>query len=211
MYFSLQVELSNMYRLMEEFKMATTEEALQAVRTSNLDVFFWDSPRPECHVEFEAAHDYNLVISGETSARSCYGLGLQKLSSWSERVTFQVLDMHESGFMESLEAAWILSSERTCTNSSDDGLQFQNSLGMEAMKTAKAMETTNSTEMPSTRYRWPAQPQPIAANSAWWSAWQQPGSPRADCGDGGAERVDQHDQAEPELQARSVTLRPRRR
>ncbi|KAI1283714.1 Glutamate [NMDA] receptor subunit 1 [Halotydeus destructor] len=129
MYFSSQVELSNMYRLMEEFNMATTEEALEAVRTSNLDVFFWDSPR----LEYEAAHDCNLVISGETFARSGYGLGLQKGSFWSERVTLQVLDMHESGFMESLDAKWILSSERTCTKSSDDGLQFQNTLGMETM------------------------------------------------------------------------------
>ncbi|KAI1284272.1 Glutamate [NMDA] receptor subunit 1 [Halotydeus destructor] len=87
MYFSSQVELSNMYRLMEEFNMATTEEALEAVRTSNLDVFFWDSPR----LEYEAAHDCNLVISGETFARSGYGLGLQKGSFWSERVTLQTM------------------------------------------------------------------------------------------------------------------------
>lgn len=74
MYFSGQVELSNMYRLMEEYNMRRTEDALQAVRQGNLNVFFWDSPR----LEYEAAHDCDLVISGETFARSGYGLGLQK-------------------------------------------------------------------------------------------------------------------------------------
>lgn len=45
MYFSGQVELSNMYRLMEEYNMRRTEDALAAVRSGDLNVFFWDSPR----------------------------------------------------------------------------------------------------------------------------------------------------------------------
>lgn len=88
---------------------------------------FWDSPR----LEYEAAHDCNLIISGETFARSGYGLGLQKHSFWSERVTLQVLDMHESGLMEALDNKWILkNSEKTCNTRVDE---FQNTLGLETM------------------------------------------------------------------------------
>lgn len=131
MYFSGQVELSNMYRLMEEYNARTAEEALMAVKTGDLNVFFWDSPR----LEYEAALDCNLVISGETFARSGYGLGLQKHSFWSERVTLQVLGMHESGLMESLDNKWILGGHSQSDKACPDKMShhFQDTLGMETM------------------------------------------------------------------------------
>lgn len=97
--------------------------------TGDLNVFFWDSPR----LEFEAAYDCDLIISGETFARSGYGLGLQKNSFWSERVTLQLLQMHESGFMEGLDNKWILKSSDSGHCGSNKVDDFQTTLGLETM------------------------------------------------------------------------------
>lgn len=91
-----------------------------------MNVFFWDSPR----LEFEAAYDCNLIISGETFARSGYGIGLQKNSFWSERITLELLGMHESGFMEGLDNKWILKGDKDCQTKPDD---FQTTLGLDTM------------------------------------------------------------------------------
>ncbi|XP_074598928.1 glutamate [NMDA] receptor subunit 1-like isoform X2 [Brevipalpus obovatus] len=109
-YFRDQVELSNMYRVMEDLNRETAAEAIEAVREGKLNVFFWDSPR----LEYEAAKDCNLIISTETFGRSGYGIGLQKNSFWTQNVTLSILNMHESGFMESLDNKWILKGDQEC-------------------------------------------------------------------------------------------------
>ncbi|RWS31910.1 hypothetical protein B4U80_10436 [Leptotrombidium deliense] len=126
-YFSGQVELSNMYRLMEETNKNTVEEALQELKNGELNVFFWDQPR----LEYEAAADCNLVISGETFGRTGYGVGLQKNSFWTERVTLVTLDATESGFMESLDNKWILKGDSDCENKEKEN--FPTTLGLQNM------------------------------------------------------------------------------
>ncbi|RWS11095.1 glutamate [NMDA] receptor subunit 1-like protein [Dinothrombium tinctorium] len=125
-YFRGQVELSNMYRLMEETNKNTAEEAIEDLKTGALNVFFWDQPR----LEFEAASDCNLVISGETFGRTGYGIGLQKNSFWTHRTTLEILNATESGFMETLDNKWILKSEKGCENKLE---HFPTTLTMENM------------------------------------------------------------------------------
>ncbi|XP_015793842.1 glutamate [NMDA] receptor subunit 1 [Tetranychus urticae] len=126
MYFRGQVELSNMYRLMEEINRPSTESAIQAVKNGDLNVFFWDSPR----LEYEAAQDCKLIISGETFGRSGYGIGLQKHSFWTENVTLSILGMHESGFMEGLDNKWILKGDEKCDKTQEN---FPTTLGLKNM------------------------------------------------------------------------------
>ncbi|XP_054271641.1 glutamate [NMDA] receptor subunit 1 [Macrosteles quadrilineatus] len=104
MYFRRQVELSNMYRTMEANNYNTAEEAIRDVKTGKLMAFIWDSSR----LDFEAAQDCELVTAGELFGRSGYGIGLQKGSPWADVVTLEILNFHESGFMESLDNKWIL-------------------------------------------------------------------------------------------------------
>ncbi|XP_055680763.1 glutamate [NMDA] receptor subunit 1 [Lutzomyia longipalpis] len=103
MYFRRQVELSNMYRTMEANNYASAEAAIQDVKDGKLMAFIWDSSR----LEYEAAKDCELVTAGELFGRSGYGIGLQKGSPWTDHVTLATLEFHESGFMESLDKAWI--------------------------------------------------------------------------------------------------------
>uniref|UniRef100_A0AAN0LJ07 Glutamate [NMDA] receptor subunit 1 n=1 Tax=Polyphagotarsonemus latus TaxID=1204166 RepID=A0AAN0LJ07_9ACAR len=126
LYFRGQIVLSNMYRLMEENNRATAQEAIDAVKKGDMNVFFWDSPR----LEYEASRDCDLVISGETFGRSGYGIALQKNSFWTERVTLQILRLIESGFMETLDNKWILRTDKQC----DKDLEgFPTTLGLENM------------------------------------------------------------------------------
>lgn len=126
MYFRGQVELSNMYRLMDEINKPDTESAIQAVKDGDLNVFFWDSPR----LEYEAAQDCKLIISGETFGRSGYGIGLQKHSFWTENVTLSILGMHESGYMEGLDNKWILKGDEKCDKTQEN---FPTTLGLKNM------------------------------------------------------------------------------
>jgi len=91
-----------------------------------LDAFIWDSPR----LEYEAAQDCDLTISGELFGRSGYAIGLQKNSFWTEKVTLALLQMHESGYMESLDNKWILLSEKDCDSKNE---HFPYTLGMKNM------------------------------------------------------------------------------
>ncbi|KAH7939110.1 hypothetical protein HPB52_005873 [Rhipicephalus sanguineus] len=61
MYFRRQVELSNMYRIMEGKNYETVEEGIEALKNNQLDAFIWDSSR----LEFEAAQHCDLVTAGE--------------------------------------------------------------------------------------------------------------------------------------------------
>lgn len=94
--------------------------------SGELDAFIWDSPR----LEYEAAQDCELVISGELFGRSGYGVALQKNSFWTGEVTLALLRMHESGFMESLDNKWVLSNDKDCESKLE---QFPYTLGMKNM------------------------------------------------------------------------------
>ena len=91
-----------------------------------MHAFIWDSPR----LEYEAAQDCELVISGELFGRSGYGIGLQKNSFWTDEVTLALLRMHESGFMESLDNKWILTAQKDCDSKME---HFPYTLGMKNM------------------------------------------------------------------------------
>ncbi|CAG2174708.1 unnamed protein product, partial [Oppiella nova] len=121
-----QVHLFNAYRTMEETNRQSPEEAIAAIKLGQLNAFIWDSPR----LEYEAAQDCELVISGELFGRSGYGIGLQKNSFWTEKVTLALLQMHESGSMEALDNKWILHSEKDCDS---DAQHFPYTLGIKNM------------------------------------------------------------------------------
>ncbi|KAJ6222112.1 hypothetical protein RDWZM_000657 [Blomia tropicalis] len=126
MFFRSQVHLFNAYRTMEETNRNSPEEAIDQLLKGELDAFIWDSPR----LEYEAAQDCELAISGELFGRSGYGIGLQKNSFWTNEVTLALLRMHESGFMETLDNRWILGSEKECDAKIES---FPNTLGMKNM------------------------------------------------------------------------------
>ncbi|XP_076311520.1 glutamate [NMDA] receptor subunit 1-like [Tachypleus tridentatus] len=126
MYFRRQVELSNMYRTMEGKNYDTAEEAINAVKSGELNAFIWDSSR----LEYEAAQDCDLVTAREQFGRSGYGIGLQKNSFWADRVTLALLEMHESGHMENLDNKWILSGGDKCDNKNE---KFPATLGLKNM------------------------------------------------------------------------------
>lgn len=110
MYFKRQVELSTMYRTMENRNYDTAEEAIQEVRQGKLQAFIWDSSR----LEFEAANDCELVTAGELFGRSGYGIGLRKHSPWTQEISLAILSFHESGYMEKLDSKWILVETHNC-------------------------------------------------------------------------------------------------
>ncbi|KAK8764714.1 hypothetical protein V5799_032678 [Amblyomma americanum] len=110
MYFRRQVELSNMYRIMEGKNYETVEEGIEALKNNQLDAFIWDSSR----LEFEAAQHCDLVTAGEQFGRSGYGIGLQRNSFWVDKVTLTLLEMHESGCMEQLDSKWIIRDGEKC-------------------------------------------------------------------------------------------------
>ncbi|XP_041353932.1 glutamate receptor ionotropic, NMDA 1-like isoform X2 [Gigantopelta aegis] len=104
MYFKRQVELSTMYRTMEDKNAPDASTAIDRVRTGDLQAFIWDSPR----LDYEAARDCDLVTAGELFGRSGLGIGLLKNSPWTHAVSLAILSLHESGFMEELDNVWIL-------------------------------------------------------------------------------------------------------
>ncbi|XP_074647409.1 glutamate receptor ionotropic, NMDA 1-like isoform X3 [Tubulanus polymorphus] len=103
-YFKHRVELSTMYRTMEEFNSNTPEEAIQKVKKKKLNAFIWDSTR----LEYEASKDCDLVTVGELFGRSGFGIGLRRKSPWVNRISLKILNMHERGSMEKLDTKWIL-------------------------------------------------------------------------------------------------------
>lgn len=110
MYFKRQVELSTMYRQMEERNYLTAEDAIDAVRNNKLDAFIWDSSR----LEYEAAKDCDLIVAGELFGRSGLGVGLQKRSPWTHDISMAILGLHEKGKMEQLDNEWILKESSEC-------------------------------------------------------------------------------------------------
>nr|KAI8758350.1 glutamate [NMDA] receptor subunit 1-like isoform X1 [Biomphalaria glabrata] len=130
MYFKRQVELSTMYRNMEnQKKYYTAEAAIADIRLGELQAFIWDSPR----LEYEASNDCDLTTAGDLFGRSGLGIGLPKNSPWTHDVSMAVLRMHESGFMEQLDNSWILvDSKSNCpeSNSAPATLGLTNMAGV---------------------------------------------------------------------------------
>ncbi|KAH9524988.1 Glutamate [NMDA] receptor subunit 1 [Bulinus truncatus] len=130
MYFKRQVELSTMYRNMEnQKKYYTAEAAIEDIRKGELQAFIWDSPR----LEYEASSDCDLTTAGDLFGRSGLGIGLPKNSPWTHEVSMAVLRMHESGFMEQLDNRWILvDSKSSCpeSNSAPATLGLTNMAGV---------------------------------------------------------------------------------
>ncbi|KAK3577393.1 hypothetical protein CHS0354_032241 [Potamilus streckersoni] len=110
MYFKRQVELSTMYRKMEDLNYKTAEEAIEAVKSGRLQAFIWDSSR----LEYEAANECDLMVAGELFGRSGMGIGLQKGSPWTQQVSLAILELHEGGQMEQFDNKWILVESTAC-------------------------------------------------------------------------------------------------
>ncbi|OQR70578.1 glutamate-like [Tropilaelaps mercedesae] len=109
-YFKRQVELQNMYRIMEGKNFDTVDQGIYALMNGNIDAFIWDSSR----LEYEAARHCDLLTAGEQFGRSGYGVALQRNSFWVDKVTLALLEMHESGLMEQLDSLWIHNGGRRC-------------------------------------------------------------------------------------------------
>ncbi|KAH9528882.1 Glutamate receptor ionotropic, NMDA 1 [Dermatophagoides farinae] len=126
-YFKRQVELKLMHQRMSEIFFNNVEDAIAAVKSGTLSAFIWDSAR----LEYEAANDCELIISGEHFGRSGYAIGLPKDKIyWKDKVSLALLGMHESGFMEDLDQKWILLNEQVCSIRTE---HFPPTLGLKNM------------------------------------------------------------------------------
>lgn len=93
-----------------------------------MNAFIWDSAR----LEYEAAKDCELSISGELFGRSGYAIGLPKgRPYWKDKVTMALLGMHEVGYMEDLDNKWILIPEEICQSKKTEN--FPPTLGLKNM------------------------------------------------------------------------------
>uniref|UniRef100_A0A8B8AHB9 Glutamate [NMDA] receptor subunit 1 n=1 Tax=Crassostrea virginica TaxID=6565 RepID=A0A8B8AHB9_CRAVI len=110
MYFKRQVELSTMYRQMEPRNYRTAEEAIKDIVNMKLQAFIWDSSR----LEYEAGQNCELITVGDLFGRSGLGVGLQKKSPWTSKISMAILKLHEKGNMEDLDNKWILEGRNDC-------------------------------------------------------------------------------------------------
>ncbi|RWS17195.1 hypothetical protein B4U79_11248 [Dinothrombium tinctorium] len=127
-YFKSQVELQTMYKHMQDRNFPTVEDAVEALRQDKIQAFIWDSAR----LEFEAAKDCDLITAAEQFGRSGYGIGLQKNSFWLEKINYEILSMHERGFVTELDNKWI-SIETEEDGCGDRYEQFPTTLGLKNM------------------------------------------------------------------------------
>ncbi|XP_074663065.1 glutamate receptor ionotropic, NMDA 1-like [Tubulanus polymorphus] len=105
-YFKRHVELSTMYRTMEDHLYETPEAAIKDIMEDRLSAFIWDSTR----LEYEAARSCDLITAGDLFGRSGFAIGLPRKSPWLNRISVKILQMHEVGSMETLDTKWILHS-----------------------------------------------------------------------------------------------------
>ncbi|XP_056014065.1 glutamate receptor ionotropic, NMDA 1-like isoform X4 [Ostrea edulis] len=110
MYFKRQVELSTMYRQMEPRNYKTADEAIRDIGSMKLQAFIWDSSR----LEYEAGQNCELITVGDLFGRSGLGVGLQKKSPWTSKISMAILKLHEKGNMEDLDNKWILEGRNDC-------------------------------------------------------------------------------------------------
>jgi ionotropic glutamate receptor NMDA 1 len=57
-----------------------------------LQAFIWDSSR----LEYEAGQNCELITVGDLFGRSGLGVGLQKKSPWTSKISMAILKLHES-------------------------------------------------------------------------------------------------------------------
>jgi len=55
-----------------------------------------------------------LITTGELFGRSSYGLALNKGNPWLNKISLEILILHESGVMEELDKRWIFFNESNC-------------------------------------------------------------------------------------------------
>ncbi|UXI19263.1 hypothetical protein NH340_JMT05206 [Sarcoptes scabiei] len=144
-YFKRQVELAPMHKRMSQLFYDSVEDAIAAVKSGSLSAFIWDSAR----LEYEAANDCELIISGEHFGRSGYAIGFPKGNAyfknsnsimklfkilekfyWKKKISLSLLGLHEIGFMEDLDNKWILLNEQVCAIKPE---QFPPTLGLKNM------------------------------------------------------------------------------
>ena len=77
---------------------------------SEIKAFIWDSVR----LEYEALRSCDLIITGELFGRSSYGLALKKGNPWLNKMSLEILELHETGLMETLDKRWILYNDTNC-------------------------------------------------------------------------------------------------
>nr|XP_053626985.1 glutamate [NMDA] receptor subunit 1-like [Cherax quadricarinatus] len=129
MFFRRKTEWANMYRVMEAHNYPTVDLALQALRDGSLQAFIWESSR----LEYEASRDCSLVTVGELFGRSGYGVGLKKGSPWADKITLDILDLHERGYMEDLDKVWIWNDGAICQEDQLDA-NFSKRLGLKNLE-----------------------------------------------------------------------------
>ncbi|XP_038074053.1 glutamate receptor ionotropic, NMDA 1-like [Patiria miniata] len=107
MYFRRQVELSSMYRFMKTYNYKEADMAIEDLKSGKLDAFIYDSAM----LDFEVSRDCGLITVGELFGRSGFGIGLQKGSLWTQKVSLRILELHERGKIGELDLKWITSKQ----------------------------------------------------------------------------------------------------
>ncbi|XP_022111987.1 glutamate receptor ionotropic, NMDA 1-like [Acanthaster planci] len=107
MYFRRQVELSSMYRFMQTYNYKEADNAIEDLKSGKLDAFIYDSAM----LDFEVSRDCGLITVGELFGRSGFGIGLQKGSLWTQKISLRILELHEKGKIGELDIKWITSKQ----------------------------------------------------------------------------------------------------
>ena len=112
-----------MYRMMKSRNYERAHDAIEAVKNEcegtistwfdenfcrKLQAFIWDSTK----LEFEAAKDCSLRISGNMFGHSVYALGLKKNSPWTKPFSYAILELIESTFVLSTLFSFLFSCRR---------------------------------------------------------------------------------------------------
>ena len=89
-YFKRQIELSTMYRTMENRNYLNVDDAIDALRKDEIKAFIWDSAR----LEYESRYSCEFICTGELFGRSSYALALKKGNPWLNKLSQQILILH---------------------------------------------------------------------------------------------------------------------
>lgn len=81
-------------------------------------------------LEYEAIRSCDLITTGELFGRSSYGLALKKGNPWLNKISLEILGLHENGIMEEFDKKWILLNDTYCkTKDSPSTLGLANMAG----------------------------------------------------------------------------------
>jgi glutamate receptor ionotropic, NMDA 1 len=125
-YFKRQIELSTMYRTMENRNYLNVDDAIDALRKDEIKAFIWDSAR----LEYESRYSCEFICTGELFGRSSYALALKKGNPWLNKLSQQILILHESGQMEEFDKKWILLNNTYCQQKEANTLGLTNMAGV---------------------------------------------------------------------------------